>query len=143
MKKIFELAKKAGACKDRGLDVIANSKSVVDLIELMLSPQGIEFCMENRFPSMDILKQYRDELAAHAVYIEGTHTVTGSGQILVFGGQVDIDASGFDVVEVFATNDAFVNVVARDNAFVSVELHHSARMNFEKYGLAKVKEFKK
>ncbi|WP_286778967.1 MULTISPECIES: hypothetical protein [Sphingobacterium] len=143
MKKIFELAKKAGACKDRGLDVIANSKSVVDLIKLMISPQGIEFCMENRFPSLEVMQHHRDELTSHAVYIDGAHTVTGSGKILVFGGQVDIKAGSFDVVEIFATNDAFVNVVARDNAFVSVELHHSARMNFEKYGLAKIKEFKK
>lgn len=143
MKEIYDLAKKAGACKERGLDIIASSNSIQDLIQLLRTPQGIEFCMENRFPSLEVMQQHRDELTSHAVYIDGTHTVTGSGKILVFGGQVDIKAGSFDVVEIFATNDAFVNVVARDNAFVSVELHHSARMNFEKYGLAKIKEFKK
>lgn len=143
MKEIYDLAKKAGACKDRGLDIIAASGSIHDLIELMRSPQGIEFCMENRFPSLEVLNQYRDKLAAHAVYIDGFHTAVGSSKILVFGGQVDIKAGSFDLVEVYATNDAFVNVVARDNAFVSVELHHGSRLVFERYGLAKVKEFKK
>lgn len=143
MKEIFELAKKAGACKKKGLDIIAGSRSVSDLIQLLLTPQGIEFCMENRFPSMGILQQYRDELTAQQVYIDGRHSVTGSAKILVFGGQVDIVAEGFDVVEVFATNDAFVNVVAKENAFVSVELRHDSRLEFERYGLAKVKEFRK
>ena len=142
MKEIYDLAKKAGACNEWGLDVIAASGSIHDLIELMRSPQGIEYCMENRFPGKDVLNQYRDELSVHDVFVDGTHTVTGSGKILVFGGQVDIKAGSFDVVEVFATNDALVNVVARDNAFVSVELHHNATMVYERYGLAKVKEFK-
>lgn len=143
MKEIFELAKKAGACKKRGLDVIAASGSIQDLIMLMRTPQGIEFCMENRFPSLEVMQRYRDELASNAVYIDSIHTVTGSGKVLVFGGEVDIVCDGFDVLEVYATNDAFVNVVARDNAFVSVELHHNATMVYESYGLAKIKEFKK
>lgn len=64
-KEIKEMALNCGAC-----ELINSSESIADLVSLMCTPQGREFCKKHRFPTIDILRQHKAELAAMNVYVD-------------------------------------------------------------------------
>ncbi|MEN5232290.1 hypothetical protein [Sphingobacterium faecium] len=74
MKKIYELAKKAGACSI-GLQDIQKSKSINDLIRLLKTGKGIKFIMESNFLTDSVYNQYRSELEK-GEYLLGWSTFT-------------------------------------------------------------------
>lgn len=118
IKEIYELAQKAGACEDKGLSLIEKCSSIDDLIDLMLTPQGIEFCMVNSFPSIDVLMHFEEQLIGKSIFIAGSHKINARGKILVFGGDITINASGYNVVDIYATNGAAIKVIATENSYV-------------------------
>lgn len=63
--------------------------------------------------------------------------------MLAFGGEITIEADGFSVCEVFATNDSKLIVVAKDDSYVSVELHNNSKCNSSSIGKSRVKVFNK
>lgn len=141
--RLYAYAQLMGACDKKGLDLIENSNSVADWIQLLLSPQGVEFCMENQFPAVSVLAEYKDELERQHVFMEGEHYVSNPRKVVVFGGAVTIDVNGFEVCSIYATNDAQVTVRVRDHAYVTVELHHNATHTKEITGLGKIKIYRK
>lgn len=138
LNRIINMATLAGACKNNGIDLLKSAKSVAEMIRVMKTPQGIEFCMEKQFPSMEVLAEYESELAAANVFIAGDHTIQNPRLVIAYGGRIEIHASEWHVCEVYATSSAEIVIIASDNAFVSVELHHDS--SCEKYvnGSAKV-----
>ncbi|MGA6117421.1 hypothetical protein [Sphingobacterium anhuiense] len=142
MKKIYELAKKAGACSP-GLRDIQKAKNVYDLIRLMKTGKGIEFIMESNFLTESVYIQYRSELEKENIFLDGQHSLVNPLLVIALGGEVKIEVNGFQVCEIYAKGSAVLNIVAYDNAYVSIELYQDAKVNIEKYGQSKVKEYRK
>lgn len=120
---IYELAKQAGACKEKGLSIIKQTTTVHGLIDLLKSPQGREFCMKHGFPSVEILSAFREELQDNGVYIDGIRELINPRLVIAFGGQIHIRSSGFNVCEVYATNNTVIKIDATEYSFTSVEQH--------------------
>lgn len=133
-KKIYSAALKKGACKDKGLDKILEANGVGDLIDLLLTPQGIEFCMENNFPRREDLLENRRELEARRIFIEGKHEVENVRNVVAFGGEVTVRVSGYNVTAIHACGDAVVNVHAVENAAVIIEKYGDAEVNMATIG---------
>lgn len=120
-----------------------NATEVRQLIDLLLTPKGIEHCMAKAWPMVVDMKPYRKELLVKNVIIDGNHTLNNPRLVIAFGGTVTVSASGYSVCEIYATNDAVIHVEAVENAYVSVELHHSAKVFESAKEKAKVLKFKK
>lgn len=132
MKRIFEeilsAAQAAGACEDKGLAIIRKANSVDDLIALMKTPQGIEFCMENQFPPTPMLLEYEAQLLKNNIIVEGYHELNNPEEVIVFGGEVVVNIDGFNICQVYATNNAKVVLRASQNAVAIMEAHGESKV---------------
>lgn len=114
---LFRRAQQLGACA-----LLHGTESQDELLELFLTPQGVEFCQKNNFPDMDTLRAFRGPKATrHGVYIDAGHIVlhnapmvalVGDTQaelhyddpdkphevVLMHGAKAHIEASGYAVV---------------------------------------------
>ena len=139
---VLDHVTRKGAC-GFGIDEASSAKSVQDLINLLLTPKGIEHCMEYRFPSIDVLLSNKEDLLSNNVFVEGKHSLSNPRLVIAFGGEVTINCDGYSVVEVYSTNDAKIQISAKDNSLVFVEVHHSSSLEFNQVDNAIVKEFRK
>lgn len=130
-----------GAC-GYGIGEVMKAKGVHDLISLMLTPKGIEHCVKYQWPTFEMMLPYKDELERNGVYLTGSHGIVNPRLVVAFGGEVNITVDGYNVCEIYATNDAIIDVSASGNSFVSVELHHGSKLYSKVLDDAKLKEFK-
>ena len=74
-------ALECGACK-----LIESADSIADLVALMKTPQGREFCKEHKFPTLEILRQHKKDIADMNVYVDaGTINVLNTDNVIVAG----------------------------------------------------------
>lgn len=70
-----------GAC-----ELIKDADSIADLVALMNTPQGREFCKKHRFPTLDILREHKKDIAYMGVYVDaGTIDVLNVDNLIVAG----------------------------------------------------------
>lgn len=139
---ILNHATRKGAC-GFGIEEAKKAETVTDFIDLLLTPKGIEHCMQYQFPSIGILKQFIEPLKQRNVYVSGFNQASNVQLLLAFGGEVELFLTGYSVCDVYATNDAKVTIHAADNSICFVEIFHQAKVFVNQSGNAKVKEFKK
>lgn len=78
---IKKMALDCGAC-----ELIKGAESIVDLVALMKTPQGREFCKKYNFPTLDILRQHKDEIAALDVFVDaGNIEINNSDNVIIAG----------------------------------------------------------
>ena len=109
---IKTIALKIGAC-----DLIVRANSIAELGSLMGTPQGREFCKNHGFPTLDMLRQHRDELASMNIYVDA--------------GNIDIE--DVDNLVVAGNTNATVRT-RRTYKPYHVMVMHGARANVTAYG---------
>lgn len=78
---IKKMALDCGAC-----ELIKGAESIADLVALMKTPQGREFCKEHKFPTLEILRQHKKDIAYFNVYVDaGTIDVLNIDNVIVAG----------------------------------------------------------
>lgn len=129
-KEFFEIANRLGACR-----LLHGTESKEDLMRLLLTPQGTEFCTKNNFPSMAQLQQFKGETAERlGIFIDTDTELTNPAKvflagriravlhfdtigrynvILMHGAEVEIHASSYAVV--FVKNAGGEVEVVKDN----------------------------
>lgn len=66
IQKIYEQAQSIGACS-----LFKGDETLEELIRLFLSPQGVEFCHKNSFPSLRTLRAFKAfDVEKYGVYID-------------------------------------------------------------------------
>ena len=80
-KQIYNQAKTLGVC-----NLMEGGENTDDLIELFFTPQGIEFCSEYNFPSMQALTPFRGMQAARGgFYIDTPVKLKNPKRVALFG----------------------------------------------------------
>lgn len=101
-------AVKYGACQ--------KSSSVTDwksLVWLFFSPQGIEFCSEHNYPSIDQFRAMSDYINRYGVYVDAGHiSLANPVKAGIIGGT--------DAVLTFANPDVVHNVIVMHGASVRI-----------------------
>ena len=78
---IRAMALQTGACKK-----INRVQDFPELIKLMFTPQGIEFCQDHNFPSVEVFRKNRDSLERLGVYVDaGDITLKGKEYVCLVG----------------------------------------------------------
>jgi hypothetical protein len=130
---VFKEAKRAGVCS-----LLKGNENAEELMQLLLTPQGIEFCTKNNALSLSTFRRFRGMQATRkGIYIDtlvqaknlpivvlvGTTVAElkyddpnkAHKVILIHGAKAKITASGWAVV--FVTNaEGTVEIDVRDNA---------------------------
>lgn len=129
-KEFFEIANRLGACR-----LLHGTESKEDLMHLLLTPQGTEFCTKNNFPSMEQLREFKGETAEKlSIFIDTDTKLTNPAKtflagntkavlhfdtigrynvILMHGAKAEIHASNYAVV--FIKNAGGDVQIVKDN----------------------------
>lgn len=65
-KDLLQLITEMGAC-----DKVAPCRTIRDLVELLTTPAGLEFCQKHKFPSADIWRAFRSVLPSSVLLDAG------------------------------------------------------------------------
>ncbi len=132
LEKIRAHVNRENAC-GYGAKEVSGSIDADGLIDLLLTPKGIEHCMKYRWPTMEMMLPYKKELEMRNVYINGLHELTNPRLVIAFGGQIHIRSNGFSVCEIYATNDALIKIDATEYSFNSVETHGNSQVFYSEF----------
>ncbi len=108
-----------GAC-DLAPNLIPKVTSPSEMIDIMLMPECIEFCMKHKYPALPLMKKHESLLRSRGIYISDANIRVSNSRVLIYSGHVEIIAQGYDVLEVYICGGS-VNVVAKDDSIVTVE----------------------
>lgn len=138
LKGIYKDGKALGACS-----AFSEAKSVKEIVDELFTPQGVEFCLKLRFPTLDVFRQFdKEEVKQYGVYIDCGEieladpkraflvgntkatvkcTKTQSNSIyLMHGASVSVVASGFAIVRVEGDKKSHISYIQNDHAKVLV-----------------------
>lgn len=138
LKEIYQDGKALGACS-----AFSEAKTVKEIVDELFTPQGIEFCLKLRFPTLDVFRQFdKEEVKQYGVYIDCGDielsdpqraflvgntkatvkcTKTQSNSIyLMHGASVSVVASGFAIVRVEGDKKSHISYIQNDHAKVLV-----------------------
>lgn len=80
-KEIKMMALDCGAC-----ELIQGAESIADLVALMMTPQGREFCRKHKFPTIEMLRQHKEELASLNIRVDaGSIAAKNVDDIIIAG----------------------------------------------------------
>lgn len=136
LKKIYQDGKALGACS-----AFSEAKTVKEIVDELFTPQGIEFCLKLRFPTLDVFRQFdKEEVKQYGVYIDcgdielsdpqraflvGNTKATikcaklqNNSIYLMHGASVSVIASGFAIVRVEGDKKSHISYIQNDHAKV-------------------------
>lgn len=136
LKEIYQDGKALGACS-----AISEAKTVKEIVDELFTPQGIEFCLKLRFPTLDVFRQFdKEEVKQYGVYIDcgdielsdpqraflvGNTKATikcaklqNNSIYLMHGASVSVIASGFAIVRVEGDKKSHISYIQNDHAKV-------------------------
>lgn len=80
-KEFFDIANRLGACS-----LLKGSENKEELMRLMLTPQGTEFCTKCHFPSLEQLQEFKGKTAESlGIYIDTDTELTNPVKVFLFG----------------------------------------------------------
>jgi hypothetical protein len=136
LKEIYQDGKALGACS-----AFSEAKTVKEIVDELFTPQGIEFCLKLRFPTLDVFRQFdKEEVKQYGVYIDcgdielsdpqraflvGNTKATikcaklqNNSIYLMHGASVSVIASGFAIVRVEGDKKSHISYIQNDHAKV-------------------------
>lgn len=136
LKEIYQDGKALGAC-----GAFSEAKTVKEIVDELFTPQGIEFCLKLRFPTLDVFRQFdKEEVKQYGVYIDcgdielsdpqraflvGNTKATikcaklqNNSIYLMHGASVSVIASGFAIVRVEGDKKSHISYIQNDHAKV-------------------------
>lgn len=115
---IRAMALQTGACKK-----INRVQDFPELIKLMFTPQGIEFCQDHNFPSVEVFRKNRDSLERLGVYVDAGNIALKGKEYVCIVGDTDatIEAAGTKFIHtIILMHGARAKITAKDHAVLNI-----------------------
>ena len=115
---IRAMALQTGACKK-----INRVHDFPELIKLMFTPRGIEFCQDDNFPSVEVLRKNRDSLERLGVYVDAGNIALKGKEYVCIVGDTDatIEAAGTKFIHtLILMHGARAKITAKDYAVLNI-----------------------
>jgi hypothetical protein len=109
--------------KMKHCDKVSGNETLQELVSLMFTPQGREFCIKYNFPKLEDLREFKDVLKDYNVIIDDYCEFENIENIAVFGNSHavlkynDVGKS----YRVIAMHEANVRIISEGYAVVAVE----------------------
>lgn len=118
LEEIMISALRGGACRK-----VMRIHDFPELIKLMFTPQGIEFCQIHNFPSVEVFRENRSNLQGLEVYVDaGDITLKGKEYVCLVGDtKATIEASGAKFTHtIILMHGARAQINAKDYAVLNI-----------------------
>ena len=116
-KEFFEIANRLGACR-----LLHGTENKEELMRLLLTPQGTEFCTKNNFPSMEQLREFRGKKAeSMGIYIETDVKLTNPVKVFLAGSKAILHFDTIGRYNVILMHGAEAEIHASNYAVVFVK----------------------
>lgn len=113
----FKIANRLGACR-----LLHGTESKEELMRLLLTPQGTEFCTKNNFPSMVQLREFRGKKAeSMGIYIETDVELTNPVKVFLAGSKAIFHFDTIGRYNVILMHGAEAEIHASNYAVVFVK----------------------
>ena len=115
---IRAMALQTGACKK-----INRVQDFPELIKLMFTPQGIEFCQAHNFPSVEVFRKNRESLERLGVYVDAGNIALKGKEYVCIVGDTDatIEAAGTKFIHtIILMHGARAKITAKDYAVLNI-----------------------
>lgn len=139
IKALAKDAKKHGICKEWHSRLkLMSPDDKRGLVQMYLD--GIDFCLNNNYPSNDFIKRYFSDVAVEmGVFVDKDISVENSPKCVCLGTTCGIiKTSDFAVCEIFAKHEAELNVTASGDSFIVIDVFDNAVVNIHTFDRAKV-----
>ena len=136
LKEIYQDGKALGACS-----AFSEAKTVKEIVDELFTPQGIEFCLKLRFPTLDVFRQFdKEEVKQYGVYIDcGEIEVTDPQRVFLVGNtKATIKCAKTQNNSIYLMHGASVSVIASGFAIVRVEGDKKSHISYIQNDHAKV-----
>ena len=107
----------------RALVKINRVQDFPELIKLMFTPQGIEFCQDHNFPSVEVFRKNRDSLERLGVYVDAGNIALKGKEYVCIVGDTDatIEAAGTKFIHtIILMHGARAKITAKDYAVLNI-----------------------
>lgn len=122
MKEINFLLKEARKYKgcDPGLQQLKNCANVKDLIACFYD--NIDYCLAKKFPSMELMLQYRDDLKRSGIYIDDDVTIHNPTRLVLLGNcNVTVRMTNWAVCRAYVAGTSRLNVETSSCAVIMAD----------------------
>lgn len=103
---------------------------------------GDDWSMENNFPSLDILREFKGQSEKYGLYTDYSGKNTNHQNSAYFGSSnVTVGYNMFNVGKLILRHDTKAKIIAKDHAIVIVNLLDKAELEIECYDKASVMVF--
>lgn len=129
-------AKAAGIC-DEWYHYIRRATSKESLIALF--NKGLDFCINNRFPSAELRAEFDGVRQHFGVYDSEEFTAKSRRRVITYGTAAGvIKLANFDVSLIWARDSSKIKVEAKNNAFACINIADGAEVEIEASDAARV-----
>lgn len=138
-KELAKQAKANGICTPWHKELLKlQDADVGALAEMYL--KGIDFCLSNDYPGNDFLREhFKGKMERYGIFLDDNINIKDKPKCVCLGTTCGrIEASGFNVCEIFIKHESGVNVIAKDNAFVMIDIFDNANVSVYASDRAKV-----
>lgn len=136
LKGIYQDGKALGACS-----AFSEAKSVKEIVDELFTPQGVEFCLKLRFPTLDVFRQFdKEEVKQYGVYIDcGEIELTDPKRVFLVGNtKATVKCAKTQNNSIYLMHGASVSVIASGFAIVRVEGDKKSHISYIQNNHAKV-----
>lgn len=133
---IYQDGKALGAC-----EAFSEAKSVKDIVEQLFSPQGVEFCLKFRFPTLDVYREFdKEELKQNGVYVDcGEIELTDPKRVFLVGDtKAIIRCAKTQNNNIYLMHGASASIIASGYAIVRTESDKKSHISYIQNEHAKV-----
>lgn len=130
---ILEEAKKFGIC-DKFRKELEDRELTTDQL-LTMYHRGLDFCMENNFPSRKIVRQFRiADLHRNGIYYDYDGDIHFRKSFLVINGKSNVDVTISRVTTLYLRDNSKARLTLDDGAFCYVSLHDNSQVEIVSKG---------
>lgn len=99
--------------------------------------KGQDFCIENNFPSNEIIKKYFGEIAeSEGVFTDNNHVDLHNPPVVILNGncKADILLNEFHTCDIYIKHNSQANIMVEENAKVFVRMYHNSSVTISSNG---------
>jgi hypothetical protein len=139
-KRLARQAKRFNLCPEGKNEIMALASLEDKSAMIRIFLKNLDFCLANDYPDTEFIRRYfGDIMHEFGIFADEPFDMANMKRCVALGASSGrVEASGFQVSEIFVKHESVLNIVAGDRAMIMVDAFDHAGVHVEASGNAKV-----